>query len=158
MVQTVKNGMKLWKSQWGNFSGYLDKLLLNYRTIPHAQRQKSASEMMGRQIRAPILCSTKFTPGRKVIYNDKEATVVVQKGSNTYLLNRQNEVTLVHEDQIRLSYSSDEEDESTETNEQDQRDTICREVEEQEKDPIRRSQRLAVKSPIDYRSLSEKGK
>ena len=86
MVRTIKNGMKAWRPEFGLFTAHVQKLLLNYRAIPHGDRQKSSSELMGRQIRSPILCSFQFKPTEKVWYKEKTAEVITQKGKNTFIV------------------------------------------------------------------------
>ena len=57
MVQTVKMGLKACFQQKEKIEVFLPKLLLSYRTIPHAGKLESQSDLMGRQIRAPLTMS-----------------------------------------------------------------------------------------------------
>ena len=49
MVKTIKMGLKAYSPDKGLLSGFLSRMLLSYRTIPHAGKSRSPSEMMGRQ-------------------------------------------------------------------------------------------------------------
>ena len=53
MVQTVKRGLKAYNGRTTTFESYLAKLLLSYRSIPHAGRPGSLSALMGRQLCSP---------------------------------------------------------------------------------------------------------
>jgi transposase InsO family protein len=79
MVRTVKTWMRAWKPSFDKFDRYLDKLLMNYRSLPHGNRTKSASELMGRQIRAPILCAGRFRPAERILYNNHPAEIIGEK-------------------------------------------------------------------------------
>ena len=57
MVKTIKMGLKAYSPDKGLLSGYLSRMLLSYRTIPHAGKSRSPSEMMGRQLRSPLTMS-----------------------------------------------------------------------------------------------------
>ena len=72
MVRTVKESMKAWKEEFGRYPAYLQKVLMNYRSIPHGNRKESCSKRMGRQIRSPVLCSSHFKPMEKVFYEKKD--------------------------------------------------------------------------------------
>ena len=50
MVQTVKHGLRAFSIGRSSFDAFLSRLLLSYRTIPHAGRGQSPSAMMGRQL------------------------------------------------------------------------------------------------------------
>ena len=86
MVRTIKDSMRVWKESFGNFSAYLQKVLMNYRAIPHGGRNESCSKLMGRKIRSPILYSNEYKPMEEVIYDNKRAKVIVQKEVNTYIV------------------------------------------------------------------------
>lgn len=148
MVRTIKTGMKMWQNKWGNFNAYLNKLLLNYRTIPHGNRQKSSSELMGRQIRSAILCSSVLTPGKKVLYNGQDGEVVVQKGTNTFFIKRTTDggVVLAHRDQIKLSDGDIIEEEEMDASQQSTLEEAAQEN--------RRSARLVEKTRLDYMAIS----
>ena len=76
---------------------------MNYRAIPHGGRNESCSKLMGRQIISPILCSDEYKPMEEVIYDNKRAKVIVQKGVNTYIVSvpGRPQGTLIHKDQMR---------------------------------------------------------
>ena len=54
MVQMVKRGLKAYNGRMTTYELYLVKLLLSYRSIPHAGRPGSPSALMGRQMRRPL--------------------------------------------------------------------------------------------------------
>ena len=83
---------------------------MNYRAIPHGERKKSASEMMGRQLRSPILCSNDYHVSEKIWYQDKPAQVLVQRGPNTFIvkMDGRREGTLAHQDQIKRQGTKEE--------------------------------------------------
>ena len=57
MVRTVKLGLKAFDPSRETLEEFLPKLLMSYRSIPHANRTRSPSALMGRQIRSPITMS-----------------------------------------------------------------------------------------------------
>lgn len=148
MVKTIKDAMKMWQQQWGNFNGYLSKVLLAYRAIPHGNRTVSASALMGRQIRMPIMCSNTLTPCTEVIYNGEKAKIVVQKGSNTYIVKKLTgkAALMAHEDQLKVIMEEEEEN--------DQEVQERRLQHDGDANAYRRSQRLANKDKMDYRLLN----
>ena len=106
MVQTVKMGLKAYSADKGvDFDSYLARLLLSYRTIPHAGRKNSPSAMMGRQLRSPLTMS--FEINESLWYKPKRAAegekvrFIVQSGNNTAVVYKDNQATLVHEDQLK---------------------------------------------------------
>lgn len=104
MVETIKSASRLWENQNESFDSFKDKLLLNYRSIPHGNRCKSPSSLMGRQIRNPITMTYavespiwfRATPRD----NPVEATYIAQKGNNTIFIKRGGRTVLAHSDQI----------------------------------------------------------
>ena len=66
MIQTVKIGLKAFSPFNQNIEAYIPNLLINYRTVPHADRNQGPSALMDRQIRAPITMS--FATEKKVWY------------------------------------------------------------------------------------------
>ena len=106
MVQTVKRGLRAFNKSAGSFASYLARLLLSYRTIPHAGRSDSPSALMGRQLRSPLSmafatdeCLWYARPGQP----PEEARFVMQHGTNTATVVRgKDEVpVLAHQDQLR---------------------------------------------------------
>ncbi|XP_012562604.1 uncharacterized protein LOC105847529 [Hydra vulgaris] len=69
MVGTVKMGMKAYSTDKGILIAYLNRILLSYKTIPHAGKSRSPSEMMGRQLRSPLTMS--FESGSPLWYRQK---------------------------------------------------------------------------------------
>nr|XP_047146105.1 uncharacterized protein K02A2.6-like [Hydra vulgaris] len=69
MVETVKMGLRAYSPDKGLLCGYLSRMLLTYRTIPHAGRSRSPSEMIGRQLRSPL--TTSFESGTPLWYRQK---------------------------------------------------------------------------------------
>nr|XP_047142341.1 uncharacterized protein K02A2.6-like [Hydra vulgaris] len=113
IVETVKMGLRAYSPDKGLLCGYLSRMLLSYRTIPHAGRSRSPSEMMGRQLRSPLTMS--FESGTPLWYRQKPdskpepASFISQAGLNTAIILRNNSSgTLAHCDQInkRLNESS----------------------------------------------------
>ena len=105
MVETVKMGLKAYSPDKGSLCGYLSRMLLSYRTLPHAGRSRSPSEMMGRQLRSPLTMS--FESGTPLWYRQKPdskpelAAFISQAGLNTAIILRNNSSgTLAHCDQI----------------------------------------------------------
>jgi hypothetical protein len=105
MVQTIKAASAGWDQQ-ESYDAFLARLLLNYRCVPHAGRQFSPAQLMGRQLRNPITMRTAirseiwYAPTPSSI--PEKAEFLAQKGSNTALIMRQgNRVTLAHLDQLR---------------------------------------------------------
>lgn len=115
MVQTVKKGIKACLQQKEEIDAFLPRLLLSYRTIPHAGRPESPSALMGRQLRSPLTMS--YATNQKMSYKrnrnmqPESAEFIIQKGHNTAILNKENgNSVLVHADQIRSQgEESDEE-------------------------------------------------
>jgi len=106
MVGTVKMGLKAYNSNRCSLDGYLHRMLLSYRTIPHAGRHKSPSELMGRQIRAPLTFS--YGTGEQLWYRatpnatPQQASFISQAGNNTAIVWREGRLgTLAHKDQLR---------------------------------------------------------
>ena len=106
MVQTVKRGLRVFNKSSGSFLSYLARLLLSYRTIPHAGCTRSPSVLMGRQLHSPLMtafsideCLWHVCPGQQ----PEKARFVVQHGENTAMVLRGNEETpvLAHLDQLR---------------------------------------------------------
>ena len=106
MVQTVKRGIRAFDKTRSSFCAYLAKLLLSYRTIPHAGRSGSPSALMGRQLRSPL--TTKFESDAQVWYRPTPmhvpvaAKFVVQEGNNTAIIvkGREEVPVLAHFDQL----------------------------------------------------------
>ncbi|PAA93146.1 hypothetical protein BOX15_Mlig023152g1 [Macrostomum lignano] len=92
MVQSIKRASAAW-DQSESYESFLSRVLLNYRCVPHAGRQQSPSQLMGRQLRNPITMRTPigaslwYTPGDQ--QRQERAEFVVQKGTNTALIARQ---------------------------------------------------------------------
>ena len=89
MVQTIKHGLKAFNKNTSNFGSYLARLLLSYRSIPHAGRTSSPSALMGRQIRSPMI--TAFINDEPLWYHRTEqppekARFIVQHGPNTAIV------------------------------------------------------------------------
>ena len=114
MVSTVKMGLKAYISGCTSIKSYLSRLLLSYRSIPHAGKTQSPSALMGRQIRAPITMS--FETGEKVWYFGKDkhkaepAEFIVQAGNNTAIVLREKGGTIVHSDQIQRRKKREEDE------------------------------------------------
>ncbi|PAA85528.1 hypothetical protein BOX15_Mlig018181g1 [Macrostomum lignano] len=105
MVQTIKVAPAGWDQQ-ESYDAFLARILLNYRCVPHAGREFSPAQLMGRQLRNSITMRTAirsevwYAPRRGAI--PEKAEFLAQKGSNTALIVRQgNRVTLAHLDQLR---------------------------------------------------------
>ena len=115
MVQTIKRGIKAFLPNSGTFDAFLAKLLLSYRSIPHGERNKSPSALMGRQLRCPLTMS--FTSDAPLWFVPKpgalaeKANFIVQAGSNTALITRGERGTLAHLDQIRSRTITEQVDE-----------------------------------------------
>ena len=99
-------GQKLCSQQKEKIEVFLPRLLLSYRTIPHAGRLESPPALMGRQIR-PLL-TISYSINEKVWYKkNKESNLertefIMQKVHNTAIMNREKgNSILVHADQIR---------------------------------------------------------
>jgi len=106
MVQTIKRGLKAFDKETASFGSYMSRLLLSYRSVPHAGRPQSPSAMMGRQLRCPMTsafatdeCLWYVRPG----YPPEEARFVVQHGRNTAVVMRKEDTTptLAHFDQLK---------------------------------------------------------
>ena len=69
MVKTIKMGLKAYSPDKDLLSGYLSRMLLNYRKIPHAGKSRSPSEMMERQLRSPLTLS--FESGSPLWYRQR---------------------------------------------------------------------------------------
>jgi hypothetical protein len=162
IVRTIKTGMKAWKPEFGNFKGYLDKLLMNYRSLPHGSRNKSAAELMGRQIRSPILCSKTFQPGEKVWVRNNQVDMIVQKGANTFIVAKEGEdqikkvgETLVHKPDENLKRDNlvsttliDKIEDNNENVDISNTEVNIKNTESPKEN--RRSSRLAAKPPVKY--------
>ena len=106
-MQTVKCGIKAFDKQRSKFDAYLSKLLLSYRSIPHAGRPGSPSALNGRQLRCPI--TAKFESDSRVWYQATAshqpvaARFVVQEGINTAVVVKEHDEVpvLAHLDQLR---------------------------------------------------------
>ncbi|XP_065678959.1 uncharacterized protein LOC136093693 [Hydra vulgaris] len=105
MVETVKMGLRAYSPDKGLLYGYLSRMYLSYRTIPHAGRSRSPSEMMGRQLRSPLTMS--FESGTPLWYRQRPdskpepASFISQAGLNTAIILRNNSSgTLAHCEQI----------------------------------------------------------
>ena len=111
MVRTVKLGLKAFDPSRETIEVFLPKLLMSYRSIPHADRARSPSAMMGRQIRSPITMS--FSTNQKMWYkknkdaNTEKAYFIMQKGNNTALITTEDRTMLAHADQIRERVEED---------------------------------------------------
>lgn len=108
MVQSIKRGIRAFSEDKGSFDAFLCRLLLSYRCVPHAGRDASPSELMGRQLRSPLTMSFMTdgplwyvkTPGAE----PESARFLMQSGSNTAIVVREGErPTLVHRDQIEVA-------------------------------------------------------
>ena len=91
MVQTVKRGLKAFNKERSSFEAYVARLLLSYRTVPHAGRLQSPSALMGRQLRSPLTmafdtdqCLWYKRPGA----SPEMARFVVQMGQNSAMVIR----------------------------------------------------------------------
>ena len=90
MVRTVKLGLKAFDPSRETIEEFLPKLLMSYRSIPHANRTRSPSALMGRQIRSPITMS--FSTNQRMWYkknkdaSTEKAYFIMQKGNNTALV------------------------------------------------------------------------
>ena len=120
MVRTVKNGLKACSQHREKIDIFLPRLLLSYRTIPHAGRLESPSALMGRQIRAPLTMS--FATNEKMWYKrnkDSRPEIVrflMQKGQNTAIVDKENgNSVLAHADQIRPWGEFEDQDEEMTT-------------------------------------------
>ena len=107
MVQTVKKGLKAYAPSKGPFDAYLSRLLLSYRSIPHAACTESPSALMGHQIRSPLTMS--FCIDAPIWYVPKSGSepvkgnFIMQQGSNMALVTLKpgNRAILAHHDQIK---------------------------------------------------------
>jgi hypothetical protein len=114
MVQTIKRGLKAYMKMRSSFSAYLTRLMLSYRSIPHANRGESPSALMGRQLRSPL--TTAFETDMPLWYTTKpgqaaeKARFVVQEGQNTAIVVKgpEEKPTLVHFDQIKAQVLEEE--------------------------------------------------
>ena len=159
MVQTVKRGLKAYKRDGTTFESYLARLLLSYRSIPHAGRNKSPSALMGRQIRSPM--TTAFSTNESLWYertghSPVEAFYVVQNGNNTATIvhGKNDTPVLAHMDQLRRRENV--EDEITNVEELNTPNRVDeRLVEEAEDVPqlVRRSNRCNKGVPPDRYGL-----
>ena len=97
-------GLKAYSPDKGLLSRYLGRMLLSYRTLSHAGKSRSPSEMMGRQLRSPLTMS--FESGSPLWYcqrpdsKPEPAAFISQAGQNTTIIMRNNLGTLAHCDQI----------------------------------------------------------
>ena len=160
MVQTVKMGLKAFSSFQENIEAYLPRLLLSYRSIPHAGRKQSPSELMGRQIRAPITMS--FSTKESVWYkkhkgsDPERAKFLFQKGHNTAILEKNGQHLLAHADQFRTSMEPDdiemkgeEEDNKEETQERDSETEQSMDISDQEPQETDEESEIRPRSPIN---------
>jgi len=106
MVQTIKRGLKAFNKERSTFEAYMARLLLAYRSVPHAGRAQSPSAMMGRQLRSPI--TTAFETDECLWYrrpgqSPEAARFLMQSGHNSALVVRGEEEApaLAHLDQLR---------------------------------------------------------
>ena len=106
MVPTVKTGLKACSQQRVKIEVFLPRLLLSYRTIPHAERLESPEALMGRQIIVPLMML--YSTDEKMWYqknkesNSERAEFIMGKGYNTAIINREKRnCILAHADQIR---------------------------------------------------------
>ena len=114
MVQTVKRGLKAFTGNGSTFVSYLSRLLLSYRSVPHAGRPQSPSALMGRQLRSPM--TTVFSTDECLWYErpgqpPEEARFIVQNGSNTATVvhGERNVPALAHLDQLKRRVEEPEE-------------------------------------------------
>lgn len=123
MVRSIKTILNTWRKELGPFKSYLQKALMQYRAIPHGERSTSASQLMGRQLRVPILYSNTFMIGENVLFGNenKKGIYIMQKGTNTGIikLHEQKKAMLAHHDQLKHDYQEPkqeiiEEDEDSE--------------------------------------------
>lgn len=116
MVRTIKMGLKAYCQQFGNIDSYLARMLLSYRSIPHGDRNKSPSALMGRQIRSPFTFS--FQTGEDVWFRanasvkPEPAKYISQAGNNTAIILKGDRGTLTHSDQINAMKLEEEEADS----------------------------------------------
>ena len=89
----------------------LARLLLSYRSIPHAGRTSSPSALMGRQTRSPM--TTAFINDEPLWYHRTgqppgKARFIVQHGPNTAIVTHGNNETavLAHMDQLRPAFDT----------------------------------------------------
>ena len=119
MVQSVKNGLKTAPDDDLLFNSFLQRMLLSYRTIPHADRNQSPSELMGRQLRSPLTMS--YHTAEKVWYRKsrenipEQAEFIVQSRNNTALILCKGRSILAHENQIYKQPITNDETASTPT-------------------------------------------
>ena len=110
-MRTVKLGIKAFDPSRETIEAYIPKLLMSYRSIPHADKTLSPSALMGRQIRSPITMS--FSTNEKVWYkkhkdaDPEKAYFIMQKGNNTAIITAKDRSVLAHADQIRNRYEED---------------------------------------------------
>ena len=122
MVRTVKLGLKAFDPSRETLEEFLPKLLMSYRSIPHANRTRSPSALMGRQIRSPITMS--FSTNQTMWYRrNKDATTekayfIMQKGNNTALVATEQRTMLAHADQIREREEEEEDMDQDKNNEE----------------------------------------
>ena len=93
MVKTIRMGLKAYSPDKGLLSGYLSRILLSNRTIPHAGKSRSPSEMMGSQLRSSLTMS--FESGSPLWYCQRpdskpEPGFTSKAGQNTAIIMRNN--------------------------------------------------------------------
>ena len=105
VIRTLKMGLKVFESYRDTIKTYLPKLLMSYRSIPHAGKVQSPFALMKRQIRTPITMT--FTTNEKMGYkkskeaDPEEANFIMQKGNNTAMIHMGNRNVLAHASQVR---------------------------------------------------------
>ena len=83
MMQTIKTALKACFQRKERIEVFLPRLLLRYRTIPHAGRLESPSALRRRQIRVPL--ETSYSTNEKISYkknkdsNPERAEFIMQK-------------------------------------------------------------------------------
>ena len=164
MVQTVKLGLKAFNAESVDFDSYLARLLLSYRTVPHAGRQRSPSALMGRQLRSPLTMS--FEVNEPLWYTPKSGTsgekvrFVVQSGHNTAVVYKGDQATLAHEDQLKRLNENDDQDPQLDSGLSEQRPPghVCETTNlEEENQPlsVRRSSRSTKGVPPERYGFCE---
>ena len=118
MVQTIKRAIKVWSIDKGDFFGFLQKVLLTYRTAKATGRREGspAKLMFGRDIRHPLI---QFS-NHELIYTSKPGEpaetceLVVQNSPRTVYVTCNGTTRLAHLDQLRekpiVSTDSDSDD------------------------------------------------
>ena len=109
MVQTIKRAIKIWSIEKGDFHGFLQKILLTYRSsrIVGNRNGTPAKLMFGREIRHPLIAYSSpnliYTakPGKTpekclFLFQNSERTVYIECGGKS---------RLAHIDQLRVDPS-----------------------------------------------------